>query len=92
MVFRNGIRTDDELPDLRDYPCEVCGLEAGQCICPECPACHETGDPECYRDGNPLALVAVPIANLWEAERKLREEEAAEARAFAWVEESEIPW
>lgn len=35
-------------PYDEDYPCEVCGEEAGNCICPECPVCGGTGDPECY--------------------------------------------
>jgi hypothetical protein len=37
-------------PEISGYelPCEVCGHEAGDCICPECPACGATGDPLCY--------------------------------------------
>ncbi len=30
--------------------CEVCGgaVDNNACICPECPACGEIGDPACY--------------------------------------------
>lgn len=33
-----------------DAMCETCGREAGDCICPECPVCGETGDSSCYSD------------------------------------------
>ena len=32
-------------------PCECCGRDveaANGCICPECPECGATGDPNCY--------------------------------------------
>lgn len=31
-------------------PCDVCGgdVDGGTCICPECPVCHEAGNPDCY--------------------------------------------
>lgn len=31
-----------------DQTCDVCGRDAGDCICPECPVCHVQGDPACY--------------------------------------------
>lgn len=31
-----------------DEPCECCGKSVDECICEECPNCHETGNPECY--------------------------------------------
>jgi hypothetical protein len=34
--------------DPPEQPCEVCGIEAGNCICPECPQCGSYGDPHCY--------------------------------------------
>lgn len=34
--------------DEDDGPCEVCGLEVCECICPECDVCGEVGDPHCY--------------------------------------------
>jgi hypothetical protein len=30
-------------------PCECCGRDPAECICPECPICGEQGNPECYR-------------------------------------------
>lgn len=41
------------IPDdygLYDAFCEICGNEAGSCICPECPVCGVTGDPRCYQE------------------------------------------
>lgn len=29
-------------------PCEVCGKELEDCICPSCPQCHSVGEPKCY--------------------------------------------
>lgn len=31
-----------------DTPCECCGLDVADCICEECPRCHESGNPDCY--------------------------------------------
>jgi len=31
-----------------DHPCECCGHDPADCICPECPTCHEQGNPVCY--------------------------------------------
>jgi hypothetical protein len=34
-----------------DAPCECCGHDPNDCICPECPTCKQIGDPACYKDG-----------------------------------------
>jgi hypothetical protein len=34
-------------PDDGDCVCEICGVEAGSCQCPECSVCHTQGDPKC---------------------------------------------
>ena len=34
-------------PDY-DVPCDICGEEVDDCICPECPVCGSYGDPDCY--------------------------------------------
>lgn len=31
-----------------DGPCDICGLSADECICPECPECGAQGDIFCY--------------------------------------------
>ena len=36
-------------PFDEEYPCEICGEMPDDCICPECPICGSTGDPDCYR-------------------------------------------
>lgn len=30
------------------YPCQCCGKQIDDCICPECPECGEVGNPDCY--------------------------------------------
>lgn len=37
-------------PPEDDSWCEVCGKEAGDCICPECVVCGDAGNPSCYKD------------------------------------------
>jgi len=29
-------------------PCQCCGHDPADCICLECPVCHEQGNPKCY--------------------------------------------
>lgn len=41
-------------PPDGEMACEVCGHEAGSCICPECPKCGATGDPRCYMKPAPI--------------------------------------
>lgn len=31
-------------------PCECCGHDTAECICPECPTCGSTGDLNCYKE------------------------------------------
>ena len=33
-----------------EYPCEVCDLDPADCECPECPVCHEQGNPVCHAE------------------------------------------
>lgn len=33
----------------RGGPCECCGHDCDDCICPECPKCGEVGNPNCYK-------------------------------------------
>jgi hypothetical protein len=30
------------------FPCEVCGKQIADCICPPCAFCNVKGDPDCY--------------------------------------------
>ncbi len=39
---------DEQFGD--ELQCDICGIEAGACICPECPICTVQGDPRCIRD------------------------------------------
>ena len=36
--------------DEPDPPCDVCGLDPSDCICPECPECGENGNLKCYEE------------------------------------------
>lgn len=37
-----------KLPYDESCPCVTCGHTDDDCICPECPICHEYGNPYCY--------------------------------------------
>jgi hypothetical protein len=36
--------------DEPDPPCEICGKDPDDCVCPECPRCGCQGDPQCYAE------------------------------------------
>jgi len=50
-------------PPDNEEPCEVCGREVDNCICPECPVCGAYGDPGCYLDHG-LELTAEQVKGL----------------------------
>ena len=35
-----------------EQPCDVCGKNVDDCICPECECCGEVGQLKCYTDGH----------------------------------------
>jgi hypothetical protein len=37
---------EDQVGD--EGPCECCGHDSADCICPECPICGAMGNPKCY--------------------------------------------
>ncbi len=39
-----------KLPYDDEGPCDVCGKDVSECICPKCPTCEAAGDPKCYRE------------------------------------------
>lgn len=46
-----GAANDPFAPyNQEEDPCEVCGNYVDDCICPECPVCHNAGDPKCYEE------------------------------------------
>jgi len=47
-----GAANDPSAPYNQETPpCEVCGHNEFDCICPECPVCETSGDPHCYETG-----------------------------------------
>jgi hypothetical protein len=36
--------------DEPDPPCNVCGYDVADCICPICPRCGEQGNPDRYKE------------------------------------------
>jgi hypothetical protein len=41
-----------------EEPCQCCGMDPADCICPECPHCGEQGNPKCYgQDGTAHGLI-----------------------------------
>lgn len=46
-----GAANDPNAPwNQEEGPCEICGEDIDNCICPECPICSEYGNPDCYRN------------------------------------------
>jgi hypothetical protein len=35
-----------------DFPCDCCGRDPADCICPECVVCGEQGNEKCYKSGH----------------------------------------
>lgn len=44
-----------------ERPCDVCGYDADDCVCPECPECGTQGDPNCYIDR--MGLLHQPLVH-----------------------------
>lgn len=38
--------------EMYDETCMLCGKDAGDCECPECPVCGVQGDLRCYDEGH----------------------------------------
>lgn len=78
-------------PPDDDLPCEVCGVESGNCECPECPVCGEYGRTECYLDHG-LELAPWQIKGL---QRLLDDEHSnclSERRRGEWEREHGESW
>ena len=55
-----GAANDPYAPwNQEDGPCAVCAKGVEDCICPECPACGETGNPSCYTGGHGALKIAL---------------------------------
>ncbi len=48
--------------DEPEIACEICGKDPGDCVCPECPLCGVTGDPDCYGKFGHLPRAAMQAA------------------------------
>jgi hypothetical protein len=79
----NSTPYDDE------YPCEVCGRFADDCICPECRECEVIGAPKCYeqhgmvRNQEQIDSLAKNQAQ-WDADN-----EAMNKREFSYLDDFE---
>lgn len=66
-------------PDY-DGPCDVCGQNFDNCICPECPICEVYGDPDCYKthglEFSKRQRMSLEYSTLIEMEEYLRMEKA----------------
>jgi hypothetical protein len=83
-----GVTMNDIDPPER--PCEVCGIEAGNCICPECPVCGEAGNPECY-EAHGLVRTPEQIAGRKMYDEQRAKDVAADSKwEMAQVEEEEF--
>lgn len=70
----------NSVPGDEDIPCEVCGRDCAECICPECPVCTEQGYSQCYIDGH-LTKTNAQIKSLKAAEAAWESEAASEWEA-----------
>lgn len=75
-------------------PCEVCGRDPegsdeSACICPECPACQEFGNPKCY-DNHGLVRTQEQIESLAKFEKEMADTIRAENEYFASIPEEEV--
>ena len=43
-----GVNARDIPGAWDEGPCDCCGRDASDCICPECPVCSEQGNRHCY--------------------------------------------
>jgi hypothetical protein len=66
----------------QDGPCDVCGKELDDCICPECGECGDIGNPTCYVEHG-LFKSQEQIDSLAEAEARWK------ANAKSWDEYAE---
>lgn len=71
--------------------CQVClgNVDRDECICPECPACGEFGNPDCYTNHN----LVMSQEQIDQKNRILKEEEEAakeeEAMIDKWIQNEE---
>lgn len=67
--------------------CEVCNgdVEADLCICPECPECGVTGDPECYKNHG-MVKTSEQIKQHDDMEKRWKEQSETEEEFWAKVE------
>lgn len=85
-----GAANDPNAPyNQDDPPCDICGQEIENCICPECSVCGQIGERQCYgelpgaethglvRSGWQLALKEAAEAD-WEAEARAEAQAEAE--------------
>ena len=62
-------------------PCQCCGHDPADCICPECPICGEQGNPDCYKNHkhkiafNREQLIGQAKMRIRELREKLQDEE-----------------
>lgn len=69
--------------DPPEPPCEICGQQIDNCICPECSVCGEYGFSQCYVEHG-MRRTEEQKFLLECAERQWREE--AEVEALYWKE------
>lgn len=77
------------LPGEEDQVCMLCGHEAGDCKCVECPVCGVQGDLRCYEEFGHMEMTEEQKARKAEVEKQWEEENRRtyEAEVKAWEEE-----
>lgn len=77
-----------DIPGNEEYPCECCGHDAADCICPECPVCKESGNTDCYQkkhlEFNKDQLIGLAKLRIF----RLNDQIADETSYIAWLEQN----
>lgn len=72
--------------DPGDQPCEVCGKDIDDCVCPECDVCGTQGDPKCYTEHGMKKTKEQEIAAEEAHQRDLKQQAADEEMARDYLE------
>lgn len=82
-----GAENDPNAPwNQEEPPCEVCGKDVDDCICPECKTCGEVGALRCYKDHG-MRRSAEQVRSKRNFNRRCRKAEEEERRLYEAEEE-----
>lgn len=80
-----------------DGPCQCCGRDPADCVCPECQVCGEQGNPKCYEHshGGELTLKFNKAQRMGQSRMRvdgLQLQIGDEQQYQAWLEQQPDDW